>query len=74
MSSIAEQYPYYESYIESIDRTFLRPPVPEWNEINSIYTEYFRLMFSAELSVEEGLKKAAEEIDELLVHREDENE
>ncbi|MGM0844937.1 MAG: extracellular solute-binding protein [Bacillota bacterium] len=74
MSSIVEQYPYYESYIESINRTFLRPPVPQWNEINSIYTEYFRLMFSGELSVEEGLKKAAEEIDELLIHREDEEE
>ncbi|MGD7023638.1 extracellular solute-binding protein [Rossellomorea vietnamensis] len=74
MSSIVEQYPYYESYIESIDKTFLRPPVPQWNEINSIYTEYFRLMFSGELSAEEGLKKAAEEIDELLIHREDEEE
>jgi multiple sugar transport system substrate-binding protein len=66
MAGITEQYPYYESYIDSIDRAFLRPPVPEWNEINSIYTEYFKLIFSGKMSAEEGLKKAAEEIDKLL--------
>ena len=60
MSSITEEYPYYKSYIDSIDRTFLRPPVPEWKEINSIYTEYFKLIFSGKMSAEEGLKKAAE--------------
>ena len=49
-----------------MDRTFLRPPVPEWKEINSIYTEYFKLIFSGKMSAEEGLKKAAAEIDKLL--------
>ncbi|WP_171016865.1 extracellular solute-binding protein [Pseudalkalibacillus caeni] len=66
MAKIVKDYPFYESYIKSIDKTFLRPPVPEWNEINSIYTEYFIRIFSGKISAEEGLKRAAEEIDKLL--------
>jgi multiple sugar transport system substrate-binding protein len=66
IESIAEEYPYYKSYIESIDQAFLRPPVPQWEEINTILTNAFRNIFSGEVSVEEGLKKAAADIDRQL--------
>ncbi|XXM71390.1 extracellular solute-binding protein [Lysinibacillus sphaericus] len=66
LSSIAEEYPYYKSYIESIDEAFLRPPVPQWEEINTILTNAFKNIFSGEVSVEEGLKKAAADIDRQL--------
>ncbi|PFG07791.1 extracellular solute-binding protein [Bacillus sp. es.034] len=66
ISNFAEEYPYYKSYIESIDEAFLRPPVPQWEEINTILTNTFRNIFSGEVSVEEGLKKAAADIDRQL--------
>ncbi|MCA0149722.1 extracellular solute-binding protein [Rossellomorea vietnamensis] len=66
ISNFAEEYPYYKSYIESIDEAFLRPPVPQWEEINTILTNTFKNVFSGEVSVEEGLKKAAADIDRQL--------
>lgn len=65
-SGILDKYPYYKSYIESIDQAHLRPQVPEWEQINDIYTNYLRQIFYEQVSVEEGLKKAAMEIDKLL--------
>ncbi|MCV9887312.1 extracellular solute-binding protein [Metabacillus halosaccharovorans] len=61
-----DKYPYYKSYIESIDQAHLRPQVPEWEQINDIYTNYLRQIFYEQVSVEDGLKKAAMEIDQLL--------
>ncbi len=66
IANIAEEYPYYKSYIESIDEAFLRPPVPQWEEINTILTNAFRNIFSGYVSVEEGLKQAAADIDRQL--------
>lgn len=66
IANIAEEYPYYRSYIESIDEAYLRPPVPQWEEINTILTNTFRNIFSGEVNVEEGLKKAAADIDRQL--------
>jgi multiple sugar transport system substrate-binding protein len=40
--------------------------VPQWEEINTILTNAFRNIFSGEVSVEEGLKKAAADIDRQL--------
>ncbi|MGM7723163.1 extracellular solute-binding protein [Metabacillus sp. Hm71] len=73
ISSIIKQYPYYKSYIDSIDQTFLRPPVAEWDKIDEVYYNYIRLIFTQKISVEEGLKKAASEIDQLLKAKKKDN-
>jgi multiple sugar transport system substrate-binding protein len=64
-----QRYPYYQSYVESIDTAFLRPPVPQWNRMDEIYSKYFKLIFSESVTVEEGLKEAAKEIDKLLLQK-----
>jgi multiple sugar transport system substrate-binding protein len=61
-----QKYPYYRPYVESINNTFLRPPVSEWSEIEQIYTRYLKLILSKNMTVEEGLKEATIKIDLLL--------
>lgn len=63
-------YPYYQAYIDGINNAFLRPPVAKWDEIEQVYTNYFRLMFSGHIGVAEGLTAAAKEIDQLLAEDE----
>ncbi|WP_051250416.1 extracellular solute-binding protein [Paenibacillus harenae] len=53
-------------YTEALEHTFLRPPVKEWSAMDKIYSEYMTSIFQGELSVKEGLTRAAAEIDLLL--------
>ncbi|WP_445489158.1 extracellular solute-binding protein [Niallia sp. 03133] len=57
---------YLFAYKEATDLAFLLPPVKNWNKIDGVYTEYLTKIFSGELSVEDGLDRAAAEIDVLL--------
>ncbi|GGM38788.1 ABC transporter substrate-binding protein [Paraliobacillus quinghaiensis] len=61
-----KQFPYYQTYLNSLDDTIIRPPVAEWVEIREVYMRYFKLIFTESISVEEALSRAAIEIDELL--------
>ncbi|MGG3625111.1 extracellular solute-binding protein [Bacillus gobiensis] len=57
---------YTIPYKEALDHTFQRPSVKNWSEIDEVYTRYMRNIFQGEISVKEGLTRAAEEIDRLL--------
>ena len=61
-----EKESYLYPYLESMNNTFLRPPVKNWSKIDEVYTLYLRKIFLGELSVKDGLDHAASEIDKLL--------
>ncbi|MBT2722193.1 extracellular solute-binding protein [Bacillus sp. ISL-46] len=55
-------------YVNATDDVFLRPPVKNWGNIEQVYTGYMSRIFLGELSVQEGLDRAAAEIDILLAN------
>ncbi|WP_419876142.1 extracellular solute-binding protein [Candidatus Pristimantibacillus sp. PTI5] len=57
---------YLNAYLESMNNTFLRPPVKNWSKIDEVYTMYLRKIFLGELTAKDGLDQAASEIDDLL--------
>ena len=57
---------YISAYAEGLNSAFLRPPVKNWDKIDEVYTHYLQKIFSGELSVKDGLDRAAAEIDRLL--------
>ncbi|MEH7222275.1 extracellular solute-binding protein [Bacillus sp. JJ1566] len=65
-SKLIDQYPYYKIYAQSIEQSFLRPPVPEWNQIDKIFQDYLTAIFLGNMTAEHGLKEAAEEIENVL--------
>jgi multiple sugar transport system substrate-binding protein len=67
LSNLMHKYPYFQPYVESIDNAFLRPPVAKWDRIDEIFSSYMRSIFSGSISVEDGLKSAANEIDQILI-------
>ncbi|WP_445487665.1 extracellular solute-binding protein [Niallia sp. 03133] len=61
-----KQNSYNLPYQEALDFTFQRPSVENWDEMDEVYTIYMNKIFQGEISVKEGLTKAAEEIDHFL--------
>lgn len=57
---------YLYPYAEATDDAFLRPPVENWGNIEQVYTGYMSKIFLGELTVQEGLNRAAADIDILL--------
>lgn len=57
---------YIYPYQEALDNAFQRPSVRNWGKIDEVYTLYMRKIFRGEISVKDGLTRAAEEIDRLL--------
>ncbi|MFD1775290.1 extracellular solute-binding protein [Paenibacillus rhizophilus] len=57
---------YVYPYQMALDNAFLRPSVKNWGKIDEIYTLYMRQIFRGEISVKDGLTRAAEEIDRLF--------
>lgn len=53
-------------YVKALDHGFLRPPVKNWGKIDEVYSRYLRKILTGELSVKDGLDRAAAEIDLLL--------
>ncbi|HTG68050.1 MAG TPA: extracellular solute-binding protein [Candidatus Udaeobacter sp.] len=53
-------------YVEALDSSFVRPPVKNWSKIDEVYTHYSEKIFRGEISVKDGLNRAAAEIDKLL--------
>ncbi|WP_332630505.1 extracellular solute-binding protein [Halalkalibacter flavus] len=70
LSNVYDQFPYYQPYLDSIDDALLPPFVPQWWEVDEIYRKYLELIFDEKITVEEGLAKAAEEIDEVFASKE----
>ncbi|PTX61328.1 carbohydrate ABC transporter substrate-binding protein (CUT1 family) [Melghirimyces profundicolus] len=58
--------PFIEPYVKGLEQAYLRPPVDNWSKIEKIYRDYLEKILAEEMGVEEGLNKAAKEIDPLL--------
>ncbi|OIJ17492.1 hypothetical protein BKP37_03090 [Anaerobacillus alkalilacustris] len=67
LSGAFDETPYYQPYLDSVSSAFLPPSVPQFENINEIYSHYLELIFLENISVEEGLSEAAKEIDEILL-------
>jgi multiple sugar transport system substrate-binding protein len=65
-AKIFEETPYYKPYIQGIKHSFLRPPIAEWDQIEEIYTRYFKLILAGTVDIQIGLNKAAQEIDQTM--------
>ncbi|RBW68308.1 hypothetical protein DS031_17455 [Bacillus taeanensis] len=57
---------YLYPYREDAKNAILLPLVKNWRKIDGVYTEYMNKIFEGELSVKDGLDRAAAEIDRLL--------
>ncbi|WP_157800933.1 extracellular solute-binding protein [Bacillus solitudinis] len=57
---------YLYPYREDAKNAILLPLVMNWSKIDGVYTEYMNKIFEGDLSVTEGLDRAAAEIDRLL--------
>lgn len=66
LSDFYDDYPYYQVYLDSLDRGVLRPPLPQWWEIEELYSYYTSRILSGELPIKEGLMEAAYKIDQIL--------
>jgi multiple sugar transport system substrate-binding protein len=53
-------------YLKGLQSSFSRPPVKNWSRIDEVYTQYLNKIFLGDLTIEDGLDLAAEEIDKLL--------
>lgn len=62
----AQDDSFIPPFTQALDHTFLRPPVKHWGKIDQVYLKYMTRIFQGELSVQEGLTLAAEQIDEWL--------
>ncbi|MFD0693242.1 extracellular solute-binding protein [Paenibacillus sp. GCM10027628] len=60
---------YIGPYVEALNHAFVRPPVKNWTKIDEVYTRHMRKIFQGDISVKEGLTRAASEIDALLKDR-----
>ncbi|MGM0874683.1 MAG: extracellular solute-binding protein [Bacillota bacterium] len=57
---------YLSPYKEATENAIQWPPVKNWCKIDEVYTEHLNKIFAGELSVKDGLDRAAAEIDRLL--------
>jgi multiple sugar transport system substrate-binding protein len=57
---------YIEATMHGLDNAFLRPAVPEWDQIDDIISKTLPLIFTRAVSPEQGLDDAAKTIDGLL--------
>lgn len=64
---------YLYPYVEATAEAFLRPPVKNWGKIEQVYIVYLSKIFLGELSMKEGLDRAASEIDMLLADTDSEH-
>ncbi len=58
--------PTIRPYVESLDASFLRPPVANWAKIDTAFNEMFERMLRGRVPVELGLELLTKQIDEWL--------
>jgi len=58
--------PIYGPFVEQLKTAKARPPVPSWPKIDDLLQRRLQAAFRGEMSVQEALDTAAEEIDALL--------
>lgn len=60
------EHPYYPVFLEQLQTARARTPHPRYNEIETVLSEAVQLALRGEVSTQEALDMAAEEIDSLL--------
>ena len=60
------EHPYYPVFLEQLQTARARTPHPAYNEIETVLSDAAQLILRGEVSAQEGLDMAAEEIDALL--------
>jgi len=58
--------PYLRAYLEQINQSLPRPPVPNWGRIEKVFSRYVEKIMRREVETQAALKEAAREIDALL--------
>lgn len=58
--------PYLRAFIEQMNQSLPRPPVPNWSKIEKVYARYMELIMRKEMPIREALQEAARQIDRLL--------
>lgn len=61
-----QDHPYYGLYLQQLENARARTPHPQWTSMEEILTDAGQLILRGELSAQEALDAAAEEIDALL--------
>ncbi len=59
-------HPYYGIFLQQLQTAKARTPVPNYNEIESVLSDAAQLALRGEMSAQEAMDAAAEEIDSLL--------
>ncbi|HLV10498.1 MAG TPA: extracellular solute-binding protein, partial [Halanaerobiales bacterium] len=65
-SPVVKESRYLEIFLEQIETARARPPIPEWTQIDDIFSDYVMLAVVGKLSAEEAMNEAAQNIDKLL--------
>ncbi|WP_040950543.1 extracellular solute-binding protein [Gorillibacterium massiliense] len=60
---------YVRATMDGLDHAFLRPPIPQWDEIDAIMAKSLTLVFTGRLTPQMGLDDAAKAADALLALR-----
>lgn len=61
--------PLFISFLQQLDRAKPRPPVSVWTEIDNIFAQMIERILLKELPLEESVRSATKEIDQLLTEQ-----
>ncbi len=61
-----QNHPYYGTFLKQLETAKARTPNPAWSDMEEILTDAGQLILRGEVSAQEALDSAAEEIDALL--------
>lgn len=61
-----KEHPYYPLYLQQLETARARTPHPSWTEMETILNDVSQLILRGEVSTQEGLDLAAQEIDAIL--------
>jgi multiple sugar transport system substrate-binding protein len=63
---IVAKYSYYPALLEIVEKSVLRPPIPQYDQASAILQRYLSAAFTGQLSSERAMKAAANETRALL--------
>ncbi len=63
---IVAKYPHFPQMLEVLEKSVLRPPIPQYAQASDILQRYLSAAFTKRLSPEQAMKAAAEETRRLL--------
>ncbi|WP_058303891.1 extracellular solute-binding protein [Gorillibacterium timonense] len=61
-----EKNSYTTPYLEALQNSFIRPPIPNWSEVDRVFWLGMKRIFQEEVPVQEGLDQLAAQLDSML--------